>query len=197
MTVVERPTVARITLHYLLVSDNGRMSLPLWFFTSHGLMNYSYLFLEMLKIHVCLLEKATTSSIELFTPNLMRTFCNILDWCCNYIKSYLWVLHKKWSFSLRISLINVTKADLVTFTKEIVYGKLHFFVQWELCILKRFGSNTGLLTVYSKNCWWQRFLRNFSKITWERSLISFDRLWRILKFSDNFMKYALITIYFW
>ena len=38
------------------------------------------------------------------------------------------VLHKKWSFSLRISPVNVTKcsADLVTFTEEILSEKLHF-----------------------------------------------------------------------
>ena len=39
-------------------------------------------------------------------------------------------LHKKWSFPLRISSVNVTKlefpADLVIFTEEIVNGKLHF-----------------------------------------------------------------------
>ena len=42
-------------------------------------------------------------------------------------------LHKKLSFPLRISSVNVTKsaypqetADLVTFTKEILYGKFHF-----------------------------------------------------------------------
>ena len=39
-------------------------------------------------------------------------------------------LHKKWWFPLMISLVNVTKfqktADLVTFTEEILNGKLHF-----------------------------------------------------------------------
>ena len=39
-------------------------------------------------------------------------------------------LHKNWSFPLRISSVNVTKsavpADLVTFTEEILNGKLHF-----------------------------------------------------------------------
>ena len=37
-------------------------------------------------------------------------------------------LHKKWSFPLRISSVNETKtADLVTFTEEILNGKLPFF----------------------------------------------------------------------
>ena len=44
-------------------------------------------------------------------------------------------LHKKWWFPLMISLVNVTKfqktADLVTFTEEILNGKLHF-----LCSVK-------------------------------------------------------------
>ena len=39
-------------------------------------------------------------------------------------------LHKKWSFPLRICLLNVTNlqktANLVTFTEEILNGKLHF-----------------------------------------------------------------------
>ena len=47
-------------------------------------------------------------------------------------------LHKKWSFPLRISSVNVTKSsvscgfgpqfpkDLVTYTEEILNGKLHF-----------------------------------------------------------------------
>ena len=39
-------------------------------------------------------------------------------------------LHKKWSSPLRISSVNVAKqqgtVDLVTFTEEILNGKLHF-----------------------------------------------------------------------
>ena len=39
-------------------------------------------------------------------------------------------LHKNWSFALTISSVNVSKSavslDLVTFTKEILNGKLHF-----------------------------------------------------------------------
>ena len=38
-------------------------------------------------------------------------------------------LHKKWNFPSRISAVNVTKSagncDLVTFTEEILNGKLH------------------------------------------------------------------------
>ena len=41
-------------------------------------------------------------------------------------------LHKKWSFPLRISSVNVETADLVTFTEEILNGKLYF-----LCTLHR------------------------------------------------------------
>ena len=48
----------------------------------------------------------------------------------------IWTLHKKWSFPLRISSINVTKSPGNcgfghTFTEEIRNGKLHFFIQWE------------------------------------------------------------------
>ena len=40
------------------------------------------------------------------------------------------ILHKKWSFLLRVSSVNVTilqeTLDLVTFTEEILKWKLHF-----------------------------------------------------------------------
>ena len=53
-----------------------------------------------------------------------------------YINFKQVTLHKKSSFPLRISSINVTKsqfpADLVTFTEEILNGKLHF-----LCIVNK------------------------------------------------------------
>ena len=40
---------------------------------------------------------------------------------------YIRTRHKKWSFPFRISSVNVIKsADLVTFTKAILNGKLHF-----------------------------------------------------------------------
>ena len=42
-------------------------------------------------------------------------------------------MHKKWSFLLGICFVNVNKphktADLLTFIKQIVNGKLHFFVK--------------------------------------------------------------------
>ena len=44
--------------------------------------------------------------------------------------AYVYTLHKKWGFPLRISSVNVIKslftADLVTSIKEILNGKLHF-----------------------------------------------------------------------
>ena len=43
-----------------------------------------------------------------------------------YCSSMAGTLHKKWSFTLRISSVNVTPADLVTLTEEILNGKLHF-----------------------------------------------------------------------
>ena len=41
-------------------------------------------------------------------------------------------LPKKWSFLLSISLVNVNK--LFTFTKEILYGKLHFLCRVRLTL---------------------------------------------------------------
>ena len=55
------------------------------------------------------------------------------------------LLHKKWSFPLRISSVNVTaenaghagnlqkNADLVTFTEEILNGKIHFLCSENNC----------------------------------------------------------------
>ena len=63
-------------------------------------------------------------------------------------------LHKKWSFQLRISSINVSKsartADLVTFTEEILIGKLQFLcsVEW---ISIQFASNENSLIESSMN----------------------------------------------
>ena len=42
-----------------------------------------------------------------------------------YNIKFNYTLHKKWSFPLRISSVNVTKSA-VTFTEEIFNGKLHF-----------------------------------------------------------------------
>ena len=47
-----------------------------------------------------------------------------------YVKKRVQTLHKKRSFPLRIFSVNATKstgnANLVTFTEEILNGKLHF-----------------------------------------------------------------------
>ena len=59
--------------------------------------------------------------------------------------------HKKRSFPLRISSVNVTKsaekpADLVTFTEDIVNGKLYFFVQWLRHIIRSFIHSVVLFS---------------------------------------------------
>ena len=49
-----------------------------------------------------------------------------------YSPSLSFSLHKKWSFTLRIFSINVTKSVvLITFTEEILNGKLHSL--WSVC----------------------------------------------------------------
>ena len=57
-------------------------------------------------------------------------------------------LHKKWSFLLRISSDNVTKstvpADLVTFTEEILNGKLNFLCSVNNCSLSQSCAMTFL-----------------------------------------------------
>ena len=56
------------------------------------------------------------------------------------IKVSIWmnlsfILHKKWSFPLRISSVNVTESAVFTFTEEILNGKLHF-LQYQLSTTK-------------------------------------------------------------
>ena len=57
---------------------------------------------------------------------MQRSATNLGD----HWKFKLATAQKKWSFPLRISSVNVTKsaetADLVTFTEEILNGKLHY-----------------------------------------------------------------------
>ena len=54
-----------------------------------------------------------------------------------YLTRWKFTLHKKWSFPLRISSINLTKSagncDLVTFTEEILHGKFHFLCSVSFC----------------------------------------------------------------
>ena len=60
-----------------------------------------------------------------------------------YVHNYL---HKKWSFPLRISSVNVKSFTEVTFTEEIVNGKLHFLCTyfqinaWSAFLEKKFGQ---------------------------------------------------------
>ena len=68
-------------------------------------------------------------------------------------------LHKKWSFPLRIPSVNVTKsevswhsfmaqftADLVTFTEEILDGKLHFLYSVNALLVKPAVANSNIKT---------------------------------------------------
>ena len=69
----------------------------------------------------------------MWLTDLSKDFCFIpLDLIIVKLKAY--ALHKKWSFPLRISSVNVTKsqetADLVTFTEEILDGKVHFLCNY-------------------------------------------------------------------
>ena len=67
-------------------------------------------------------------------------------------------LHKKWSFPLRISSVNVTTADLVWFTEEILNGKLHF-----LC--SDYNLESGLYCHHFCVCLWvHEFLFHFITI---------------------------------
>ena len=81
------------------------------------------------------------SCLENFIQIIRTLISNVLksDWINALLnlsgtgKQFRASLHKKWSFPLTISSINVAKSavscGLVTFTEETLDGKLHFFVQ--------------------------------------------------------------------
>ena len=59
-----------------------------------------------------------------------------------HVATTVLILHKKRSFPLRISSVNLTKsAASVTFTEKILYGKLHFCVH---CIVGHLDLNANL-----------------------------------------------------
>ena len=74
-----------------------------------------------------ILSKIRTRDVEEDVEEVLRSrfISNNSTRSCTYIS-----LHKNWSFSLRISSVNVTKSagncGLVTFTEEILNEKLHF-----------------------------------------------------------------------
>ena len=61
----------------------------------------------------------------------------------------LGLLHKYRSFPLKISLVPV---DLVTFTGEILNGKLHFFVQWILRLMLGFFQFKAISVNCTSTC---------------------------------------------
>ena len=78
----------------------------------------------------------------------MRIHQHLKEYEIVFIPSSQPSLHKKSSFPLRISSVNVTKkflADLVTFTEEILFLKLHF-----LCSALKDFLPVNLHSVFSK-----------------------------------------------
>ena len=72
---------------------------------------------------------------------LPKPIKTLYGYFCRY-NFLLLVLHKKWSFPLRISSVNL---DLVSFTEEILNGKLHF-----LCSLTSLAKR---LSIHLWNKW--------------------------------------------
>ena len=81
-------------------------------------------------------NSVNVASYNVSQIHLFRIFTNVLS---NYKAIFAPLfdqptessLHKKWNFPLRISSVNTTPnpqfpADLVTFTEEVLDGKLHF-----------------------------------------------------------------------
>ena len=85
--------------------------------------NFSNFYLEIFYLRIFYLFKCPFK--------LAKERLTISLWKCEYCLIWaLFALHKKWSFPLRISSVNVPStqfpADLVTFTEEMFNGKLHF-----------------------------------------------------------------------
>ena len=82
-------------------------------------------------------------------------------------------LHKKWSFPLRISLVMWPNpefpADLVTFTEEILSGKIHF-----LCSVNLPGPNYVFPQLIEIKSQYVKFIINFQQrlqqFTWAKLL---------------------------
>ena len=79
---------------------------------------------------------------EILTSNVECKFCDIFQ--SSVCTGQQWTLHKKWSFSLNIFSVNVTNSavmELVIFTKEVLYGKLHFCAAEMLSLIINFPIN--------------------------------------------------------
>ena len=108
-----------------------------------------------------------TNLLFLLITSILTTICS---------KKYS--LHKKWNFPGRISSVRISPADLVTFTKEILHEKLHFFVQrlWTVWLIW-----TGIAG-YSLPPSHQRFCTHFPRSVQKR--FNSRLIWiLILKFS--------------
>ena len=123
---------------------------PLWYccvsLSKHSALCFENSFGECIHIRLTLLSYRSQST---------DFQCKAMDWFLHESKiGLIWVeagtLHKKWSFPLSISSVNVIKSavpyNLVTFTEEIGNGKLHF-----LCKKKSHFVNTSSFIFWSHN----------------------------------------------
>ena len=148
-------------IHLTLKIPNYSLWWVVIFSAVHTLLDPSWKFVKSLLISR--LSYLKTSSvlcwpIVIFKNRKSIWFCcrklrtNLVYYCSVFIVAFkylftvlLFTLHKKWSFPLRISSVNVTKfTDLVTFTEETFNGKLQF-----LCSVETL-SNIFDGTVFSK-----------------------------------------------
>ena len=80
-------------------------------------------------------------------------------------------LHRKWSFILKISSVNLTKsANLVTLTEEILNRQDAFFVQWTCSVV--------ILSFCVQDGWYKCFLSGYVVV--REQLISFTHFHAIL-----------------
>ena len=107
--------------------------------------------------------------------------------------------HKKWSFALRISSVNMTKVR-VTFTEEILTGKLHFLCSDSYPQVKHLTSLVirwnECLPDLQINLYKMNTQRPSGYILWFRiNDADCDLQWRISKINCESAASSLITIF--
>ena len=114
------------------------------------------------------------------------------------ILSFRWnALHKKWNFLFRVFTVNMTKsaqfpADLVTFTKEILNGKLHFLRSNR--IRKREKNRLNLNHPWTYLQFHFRLLKPiFRLMKWFGQWVESPNL-RSLSVTETFLKFAIVDV---
>ena len=104
-------------------------------------------------------------------------------------------LLKNWSFTLRISSVNVTPVDLVTSTEEIRSGKLHFLCSrspgGKPLLMKEKSQYDIASTIWSRRThWWKSDFKLFIPIAMFSLLL--EKIISYLSMKNAFIRLGLI-----